>query len=804
MDEISDYSFASISGLKNVEPKETSSLTKRYINFPPIYSKHGRYPKPKRYPIEQFSTLRDQESAIICDLLYVLAGFEGYYIRYATNFDPQDIEHQLEGPEFLINKRIDTSLKDITKRIVKAGKFYYALSSFVQVYNTLAHGRIMQAFCFLISHQLKEYENFLVRIEREYKTEPKFSLMTLEHKLNSSLDKGEITPFIKMQLLYSITIKINSENKKRSNNSKFESMHFLNIMKSLKDDHYTGTLDGVASDSGNSRFVKGGVILCLLQQNIDECKGNSKFYQYLRYVFGYVSKDYVEMLNNWLQFGIIDDPYNEFLIREATESDKKNFDAMQWADKFTIKREGLLRQFEETECQKKIILTGKYLSVFRECVGIECLKRDNNEQKLKNLQDPDVQIHIDDAYNRANNYIIQLFFGSYYLGDWINSLNNNFLLLNGASFDSFLDLSHNSLRRSFDRASLTSIEHAYRESYKISDSYKPNGCGPQLKVENTVRKLMVPIISDESFLNELSTILKTESTDANKVFSMETIDSLRQLLRSVLERNNTNLKSHLIAPKTKIDYYAIHRFTIDIGMPFPLNLILTSSQIFEYQLIFREQALMRFVDKSLSIAWKDLCHNKLFRQKQNDRSIPKWIQKFRMLGMDMTDFMRILQFYLNFTVIDVNWRKAEHTFIDAANNNNVSLETVYFELKTFLSTVLNNSMLTKLKLVKVLLAIFDVVLRFSSLTALFKQSIKSMAGHDNSFETENSDDMEESQATFGNIIKMLDNYSATFRAKLTEFEILLNYYGELDTDPFLQLYNSLSVSFQHIQKKVKL
>lgn len=79
-----------------------------------------------------------------------------------------------------------------------------------------------------------------------------------------------------------------------------------------------------------------------------------------------------------------------------------------------------------------------------------------------------------------------------------------------------------------------------------------------------------------------------------------------------------------------------------------------------------------------------------------------------------------------------------------------------------------------------------------------------MAGHDNSFETENSDDMEESQATFGNIIKMLDNYSATFRAKLTEFEILLNYYGELDTDPFLQLYNSLSVSFQHIQKKVKL
>jgi len=801
MEDISDYAFASLSGLKNVEPKETFSLTARYINFPPIYSKHGRYPKPKRYPIEQFNNIRDQEAAIIRDLLYVLAGLEGYYIRYATSFDPQKIEHQLEGPEFLINKRIDTSLKDITKRLVKAGKYYYALSCFVQVYNTMAYGRIMQALCFVISQQLKDYEAFLTGIEKTFKKEPKFSLMTLEHNLNSSSDKNDISSFTKMQLLYNITVKINGENKKRSNNSKFESMHFSNIMRSLKDDHYTGTLDGVASDSGNSRFVKGGVILCLVQQYIDEYKGNNRFCQYLKYVFSYISKDYVKMLNNWLQFGIIDDPYNEFLINKSATSEKRNYDAMQWADKFTIKREGLLQQFEDIECQKKVILTGKYLNVLSECVGIECLKKDNNNPKVNSLQDPDIQIHIDEAYNRANRYIVQLFFGSYYMGNWINSLNCTYLLLNGASFDNFLDLSFDSLKRSFDRVSFTSIDRAYKESYIISLGIEPKKITPELKVEEMVRKLTAPLISDESFLNELSTVLKTETTDANKVFSMENIDSLRQLLRSALERNRINLKNHLITPRTKIDYYTIHRLSIDVGVPFPLNLIVTNSQIFEYQLIFREQALLRFVDKSLSMAWRDLCHSSLFKRKRIDKGVSRWLRKFQFLGMEMINFMRLLQFYLNFSVIDVNWRKAEQTFLRAANNYDVSLELIYFELKTLLSTILNDSMLSKLKLIKVLLEIFDVILRFSDLVASFKRGIKFMGKNDASFETENSEDADGNGPTLENINKMLDNYCVTFRTKLKEFDIILNYYGELDSESFIILHNSLLEGFQYLQKK---
>ncbi|VEU20971.1 DEKNAAC101891 [Brettanomyces naardenensis] len=776
------------------------SLTARYVKYPPSYKNHEGYPKPKNYPIEKLTNLRDQEAAIIQDLISVLAGFEGFYIRYSEDFDIENVSQRLKGPDFLINKHVDTSFKDITKRVNKLSKMCFALESFVETNNNLIYGRILHSLCYEIMNFLKEYETLLVQIEHEFRANPKYSLTLLEQQLNTGTEQEPVSVSMKMQSFYEITQRINRENDRRSSNSNLESIRFGSIMKSLKDDNYTGTLDGVTSDSENSRFVKGGMVLNMIQRSIDEYKGNLRVHAFLVDLFNRVSKYYLEMLNRWLQCGTVNDPYGEFLINETKSNDHNKFDAIQWADKFSIRQEGLLKQFHAREIQKKIVLTGKYFNVFRECVGEFSEGSDLSNCTISSLQDSDLQIRIEESYKRANKHILEMFFEGYSLDNWIIGLNKYFLLTNGSAFEDFLQFSIKDLRRASDRISLTSLTRSYKRSYEADDSYSIPTVAA--KTRRLVYNLVTPVVSSETFVNELTAILKAQTTDADEVFASDNIDSLRELLRTTIETNVMQIQNQLAPPHTRIDKYTIQKFAIDISVPFPLSLILTRSQVFEFQLVFREQSLLRFVDKSLSISWKELCHQRLWKWKYSNRKLTRWISKCRLLHSKMTNFVRILRLYLSFYVIDVNWHKVEEVLDKVGKDETVNLETVYTVIKTFLSTILNDSLLTKLKLVEVLSDIFSVMLLFHNLVMSLQQSLILM---DERLFAESQEqltaimpefDEEKNRDRLGKMVATLDSYASAFDTKIGEFASLLNYYGELDSASLLLLYNDLAKTFK--------
>ncbi|QPG73362.1 hypothetical protein FOA43_000672 [Brettanomyces nanus] len=759
------------------------SLKARFIKYPPTYKHHDGYPKPTRYSIDKFTNLRDQEAAIIQDLIYVLAGLEGYYIRYSEEFDINKASSRLSGPDFVINRHIDTSFKDITKRINKLGKMYFALCSFVEVYSDLVHGHIMQTLCYEIINFLKQYETLLRDIERHFKEDSKYSLTVLEQELSRGTTLDQIGVAVKIQRLYEIVESINRENEKRNGNSNLESLQFETMMRSLKDDHYTGTLDGVLSDSVNSRFVKGGMILNIIQMRIDGYKGNMRVHKFLIDIFDRVSMCYIEMLNKWLQYGIIDDNYDEFLISESSVSDNMKYDAMQWADKFTIRREGLLKQFQIREIQKKIILTGKYLNVLKECVGIKSLEDDYHNCTITSLQESDFQIRIDNAYNRANIYILKMFFERYHLDGWIKSLNKYFLFTEGSEYDDFLGNAYILLKKASDRVSLTSLTGYYRKSYL-------NTSGDLQLVHN----LITPVLAKETFLNELTSILKAQTTDAEEVFATNNIESLRKLLISTME---TNLQTHLTSPQTRIDNYCIQKFGVDIGVPFPLNLMISRSQVYEYQLLFREQSFLRFVDLSLLESWKEICHGGVWRWKFADPMLKRWIFRCRLLHRKMSDFIRMLYRYLTFNVVAVNWHTVEEIFSHMGKDDNINLETVYTTIKSFLSTVLDDSMLTKVKLTEVITELFSLILLFHNLIMSFKKTLVLM---DRSLFDEKYDllaapvpefDEVKNGERFDKMSSTLDSYSNAFKVKLKEFTVLLKYYGELDSTSLLVLYREL-------------
>ncbi|GME91789.1 unnamed protein product [Ambrosiozyma monospora] len=317
-------------------------------------------------------------------MLHVLSGLEGSYVRYSETFDPKNIAHLLKGPDYLINMHLNPSLKDIIKRLMVYGKIYFALRSFSEIHSTLVEGQIIHDLCHEISSILKDYEYFLYfEVEQEFKNNADFSITSLEQMLSM-----RVAP--EFNHLYEIITEINRENERRSDRTNMANMRFQSIMKSLKEDYYTGTLDGVTSDSRRSNSVKGGLALRIIQNRLDRYKGDLSSFNFLSKLLTAVSKSYVRMLNRWLELGIIDDPADEFLIHQDTTTNSEyRRSADFWADKFTIRDEGQVTQLEPLGVQKKIILTGKYLNVLDEC-GIDVHSFDGFQNQIVSLQDADL------------------------------------------------------------------------------------------------------------------------------------------------------------------------------------------------------------------------------------------------------------------------------------------------------------------------------------------------------------------------------------------------------------------------------
>lgn len=81
------------------------------------------------------------------------------------------------------------------------------------------------------------------------------------------------------------------------------------------------------------------------------------------------SRPYFDILKAWVCHGLLDDPYNEFMVQErpsiSKDKVKDDFNDLYWEQRYTLQSDSVptfLQPFAE-----KILLTGKYLNVLREC-----------------------------------------------------------------------------------------------------------------------------------------------------------------------------------------------------------------------------------------------------------------------------------------------------------------------------------------------------------------------------------------------------------------------------------------------------
>lgn len=749
-----------------------------------------------RVPLSEMQSSRDREAAIVRDLLYVITGKEGIYIKYSQEVDETDLFKCFKGLTYRINKDIDINFKDLAKQISQLGKFYSALSFFEKYFNKAGHGKVLSRLCQYIRNYLQEYRSVVCTLFELFDTETSFSIISLHQKLNDITPSSKVPSIAKsMQLLYDLTQLIIAENTKRLKNSNLLDMRFENIMRSLKEDIGTNIMDDVFLDSQNSRHVKGGIVLNIIMSQLENFSGNDRSYNLFHHIYEFVSIFYIQTLNKWLQYGEILDPFHEFfIVKSIPESDSSVYNSYYWMNKYAIKREGLLRQFEPIDFQKQVFFTGKNLSIINEC-NCQTLIKSCPFNPIKSLQDTNLELIINEAYVRSNKLIYQLLSSGYHLFGFVSLLNKYFLLTDGALFDKFLNDSNHELKRSFSNKASTEIIRSYENAYDTD--YKTG-------IEKLVSDLLRIKFEKHSLLEDILDIIKTQVTDASEILNAPDFGKLTDLLKANVQSNSQSRSSEKSADLEgrRCNKLTISRLNLDVEIPFPLNQVIIDSQKLEYQILFRHSALVKFLEKRFEKSWRELGYQTFWTWTFEDKRVRKWIKRCRFIHTKMFDFIRIYTFYFKYDVIDNHWSTITKMFQDIEQGDRTfDLSVFKFQMTDFLSSSMCDLLLSQSELTSCLYELFTLIIVFHEYVMslrkallLMDENLLNIYKHKLNLSIKFNNVKKEEKLS--SLIKGIDSYHYTFQRKLAELCEYLGYYGEIDSPKMLLLHSKLVSSFK--------
>lgn len=659
--------------------------------------------KIKAHPLSNLNNFSLQQGLILQDLLFSLLGYEGSYIRYSEKYDATNIDLKINGPDFKIAKHLDISLKSITKKLVKFGKFYSGLNGFVEFYDQPRFGKIIQNLCYSITCFLKKYQSIIFEIEKQFKFNASFNLSMLENIVNQKIGNQLVH-------LYELVISIHDETLKRqsSTNRNNNDEYFLNFIQSIQNDiQQTGSVD-LLTDNNKFDVCKGGLVLLMIQNRINAYKGDSDSLEFLTQLFDEVSKNYVEMLNKWLINGEVDDPFEEFVIKQNNLPDTltkflhSNMEKY-WDEMYMTRIDGLIDQFKSKDIQTKILSTGKFLNVFKHCTGLDNF--DNLKESLNpitSLYTQDFELKIDQYYERSNKLFMKLLFEGYNVINLIDYLQSTYLLHDSSNIDNFLDKSFTDLRRNKYSIPTSRLIKSYNDIFHTGfNEFRVSEINENLHSDdnftthqnfNIFSYYEKFSVDSTNFYDLAKEIINVKAFDTEEALTSSSSNKLRTLLNKALERNQVNDSSTTASAggdsnigdgkNTKhydpdhSDDYSITAININLNLPFPLNLVITENYIFEYQLIFKLQMIIKFINKLLDNTWKEINYSTVWKYTGFNSSIKKLILRCRILHNRMKDFINELQYYINEEIIEANFRSLKKSLNNIEGSmKNQSLST---------------------------------------------------------------------------------------------------------------------------------
>ncbi|KAI4093020.1 MAG: hypothetical protein LQ344_003167 [Seirophora lacunosa] len=603
-------------------PPTTAPLATR-VSLPPLASLLPESLEPP--PLEQLSP-DAQEGAILDDLLYVLMGHEGEYIRYKDSYQPSVDKDRLEGPKFWIMPGLDASLRDLTDSMLKMAKYYSAMEAFVEVQSREEFGAINHALCASVRKLLKDYLVLIAQLENQRITNGSFSLHVLRlHTLPTSH---------MMSQLYTLAQEILKKN---------------DLLRDCD-----GSVDGLDEDKiileqllegselvpgGVSKFIcKGGTVLRLLTDRLSFMSGDPAARALLQSLLRDASRPYMIMLNEWLHHGGIKDPHGEFLIKEQKsikrEKLEEDFTDEYWEKRYTIRDSDVPPQLEAVK--DKVLLAGKYLNVVRECGGVDISKEVHDVPK--SFDDACFLDNINSAYAHANSSLLSLLLTTHALSARLRSMKHYFFLDHSDFFTYFLDLSASELKKPFRHVNVSKLQSLLDLVLR-----QPGSIAAQDPFKEDVKVHMndVGLIKFLMGVVNVRGIEQDDSKDSGTTEKYRTPAAAHTSSTTEADSNMTGFEA----------------LEFKFSVPFPLSLVISSKTVLRYQILFRYLLSMRHLEGLLVNSWED--HNKVlsWTHRSKDPRLEMWKRRAWTLRSRMLVFVQQFTYYCTAEVIEPNWQR---------------------------------------------------------------------------------------------------------------------------------------------------
>ncbi|KAI2658714.1 Gamma-tubulin complex component 2 [Labeo rohita] len=414
----------------------------------------------------------------------------------------------------------------------------------------------------------------------------------------------------------------------------------------------------------------GGSTLSLLHDRTFNYTGDSQAQELCLYLTKAASVPYFEILEKWIYRGIIKDPYSEFMVEEhelQKEKIQEDYNDKYWDQRYTIVQHRIPSFLQKMA--DKILNTGKYLNVVREC-GRDVTCPDAKEV-LYTLKERAYVEQIEKAYYYASKVLLDFLMEEKELVSRLRSIKHYFLMDKGDFFVHFMDLTEEELK-------------------KPVDDIIP----PRLEA-----------------LLELALRMSTANTDPFKddlKIDLMPHDVITQLLR-VLAIDTKQEKAIINAEPTEVSLSGLEAFSFDYIVKWPLSLIIN-----RYQMLFRHMFYCKHVERLLCNVW---ISNK--EAKQYSLHSAKWFAAAFALRQRMLNFVQNIQYYMMFEVMEPTWHIMENNLKSASN-----IDDVLCHHTSFLDNCLKDCMLTNPELLRIFSKLMSVCVMFTNCMQRFMHSMR--------------------------------------------------------------------------------
>eukprot|EP01104_Vermistella_antarctica_P007997 TRINITY_DN1988_c0_g1_i3.p1 TRINITY_DN1988_c0_g1~~TRINITY_DN1988_c0_g1_i3.p1 ORF type:complete len:712 (-),score=144.71 TRINITY_DN1988_c0_g1_i3:263-2398(-) len=576
-------------------------------------------------------SLYEQERCLLSDFLYLFLGVsEGKYIS-----------RKKDGDGYEVNSSLDVSLAAMVERVLPLCTNVQRVRSFSQRHSQYHNGLVSHALCAAIENLTQEYFLLIAQLEHQYREEA-LSLQKLWYYIQPSLHT--------MSLL----------------------SHVCRQASSLM----------AANPAG------GGLLLQLLHDLLSRQSGDERSTNVLLYLLENASIPYMKILAGWIYHGRIEDPHLEFFVREQTDVTRDRADLRQDGDSYWQQRylsnEEQLPSFLAPMADK-ILTSGKYLNVVRECGHrIEPL---SIEPLLYSPNSRDYSEKITSAHEFASRHLLNLLMGEQQLRGRLKSVKHYFMLHKGDFLVHFMDTAEPELRKPASDIAIgklqSLLELSVRTSSAASDEFHDD-----LKC----------VLSPHTLVQQLKGLISTSKGAFYVSPSAPTAS----------DADASTLSSAAAPAPGARQMGGMESFVLDYDVQWPLSLVLSRSAITRYQILFRHLFQCRLIERQLCNAWtyhQCMKGSELGMSKEH-RSV---FRASFSLRQRMLHFLQTLQYYIAIDVLEPNWNKFEIA-LECVN----TVDEVLKCHNTYLDDCLKGCMLTDTRLIKIITKLMSICIFYAN------------------------------------------------------------------------------------------